>query len=78
VEVRDRDTGGVTPIHRTWPDRFGQAYRAEIRAFVDSALDGSPPRVTAADGRAAVAAVRAANRSWQEGRPVTVAEEAVA
>jgi scyllo-inositol 2-dehydrogenase (NAD+) len=76
VEARDRDVGTVTPLHRTWPDRFGEAYRAELRAFVDTALAGEAPAVTGADGRAAVAAVRAANRSWQEGRPVLVAEEA--
>ena len=76
VEARDRDVGTVTPLHRTWPERFGEAYRAELRAFVDTALAGEAPAVTGADGRAAVAAVRAANRSWQEGRPVLVAEEA--
>jgi predicted dehydrogenase len=68
--VRDRDVGTVTPLHRTWPDRFRDAYRAEMRSFVDSALDGAPPVVSGADGRAAVAAVLAANRSWQDGRPV--------
>jgi scyllo-inositol 2-dehydrogenase (NAD+) len=78
VEVRDRDVGTVTPVHRTWPERFGHAYRAEMRAFVESALEGRPPAVTGADGRAAVAAVRAANRSWREGRPVAPAEEAAA
>jgi scyllo-inositol 2-dehydrogenase (NAD+) len=72
VEVRDRDVGTVTPLHRTWPDRFREAYRAEIRSFVDSALDGGEPVVSGADGRAAVAAVLAANRSWQESRPVEV------
>jgi scyllo-inositol 2-dehydrogenase (NAD+) len=75
VEVRDRDVGTVTPLHRTWPERFGDAYRAEIRSFVDCALDGAEPVVTGADGRAAVIAVRAANRSWQEGRPVALAQE---
>jgi myo-inositol 2-dehydrogenase/D-chiro-inositol 1-dehydrogenase/scyllo-inositol 2-dehydrogenase (NAD+) len=70
IEVRDRDVGTVTPLHRTWPDRFRDAYRAEMRSFVDSALDGTPPVVSGADGRAAVAGVLAANRSWQEGRPV--------
>jgi scyllo-inositol 2-dehydrogenase (NAD+) len=73
VEVRDRDVGSVTPLHRTWPDRFRDAYRAEIRSFVDCALEGAEPVVGGADGRAAVAAVLAANRSWQEGRPVEVA-----
>jgi scyllo-inositol 2-dehydrogenase (NAD+) len=78
IEVRDRDVGSVTPLHRTWPDRFRDAYRAEMRSFVDSALSGAVPEVTGADGRAAVAAVVAANRSWREGRPVEVAEEAPA
>jgi predicted dehydrogenase len=72
VEVRDRDVGTVTPLHRTWSDRFRDAYRAEIRSFVDSTLDSSEPLVSGADGRAAVAGVLAANRSWQEGRPVEV------
>jgi scyllo-inositol 2-dehydrogenase (NAD+) len=76
VEVRDRDVGTVAPLHRTWPDRFRDAYRAEVRAFVDSVLAGEAPAVTGVDGRAAVAAVRAANRSWRERRPVAPAEEA--
>jgi scyllo-inositol 2-dehydrogenase (NAD+) len=74
IEVRDRDVGAVTPLYRTWPDRFRDAYRAEIRSFVDCALDGGAPVVAGVDGRAAVAAVLAANRSWREGRPVGVAE----
>jgi scyllo-inositol 2-dehydrogenase (NAD+) len=76
VEVRDRDVGTVTPLHRTWPERCGDAYRAESRSFVDCALDGAAPVVTGADGRAAVVAVRAATRSWQEGRAVALAQEA--
>jgi predicted dehydrogenase len=73
VEVRDREVGSVTPMHRTWPDRFRDAYRDEMRSFVDSALGGAEPVVSGVDGRAAVAAVLASNRSWQEGRPVEVA-----
>ena len=70
--VQSRETGAITPVHRTWPERFAEGYRQQMRAFVEAALTGSPPPVTAADGRAAVAAVRAANRSWQEERPVPV------
>jgi myo-inositol 2-dehydrogenase/D-chiro-inositol 1-dehydrogenase/scyllo-inositol 2-dehydrogenase (NAD+) len=73
LEVRDRDHGGVTPVHRTWPERFESGYRAQMRAFVDAALEGGVPAVTGADGLAAVRAVRAANRSWQEERPITLA-----
>ena len=78
LEVTEREHGGRQPVHRTWPERFESGYRAELRAFVDSCLDGTPPAVTAEDGRQAVLAVRAANRSWQERRPVELAEVAAA
>ena len=72
LELRNRDIGAVGPTHRTWPERFAEAYRAEMRAFVRAALDGTAAVATAADGRAAVRAVLAANRSWQEERPIMV------
>ena len=75
--VQDRDVGAVSPVHRTWPQRFEPGYRAQMRAFVETALAGGVPLVTAADGRAAVQAVRAANRSWQETRPITLDAVAV-
>jgi scyllo-inositol 2-dehydrogenase (NAD+) len=75
--VQDREVGALSPVHRTWPQRFESGYRAQMRAFVDAALSDGAPLVTAADGRAAVQAVRAANRSWQEGRPVELGEVAV-
>jgi scyllo-inositol 2-dehydrogenase (NAD+) len=74
VEARDRQRGSVTPLHRTWAERFGEGYRAEVRAFTEAVLDSEDPQVTGADGRAAVRAVLAANRSWKEGRPVELAE----
>jgi myo-inositol 2-dehydrogenase/D-chiro-inositol 1-dehydrogenase/scyllo-inositol 2-dehydrogenase (NAD+) len=77
LELRNRDIGSIVPTHRTWSDRFAEGYRAEMRAFVRAALDGIEPLVTAADGRAAVQAVRAANRSWQEQRPVLVQAEEI-
>jgi scyllo-inositol 2-dehydrogenase (NAD+) len=72
VEARDRDVGAITPLHRTWPDRFEQGYRDEMRSFVDVALSGGRPAVTGEDGRHAVSAVQAANRSWMEERPVAL------
>jgi scyllo-inositol 2-dehydrogenase (NAD+) len=74
VELRDREVGSVAPTYRTWPDRFEKGYRDEIRAFVRSALRGERPVVTGEDGRHAVRAVRAANRSWMEERPITLEE----
>ena len=72
VEARNRDVGAITPLHRTWPDRFEQGYRDEMRSFVDVALSGERPAVTGEDGRHAVSAVQAANRSWMEERPVAL------
>jgi myo-inositol 2-dehydrogenase / D-chiro-inositol 1-dehydrogenase len=76
LEARDREHGTVTPLHRTWPERFADGYRAEMSAFAEAALAGGDPPVSGADGVAAVRAVVAANRSWQEGRPVELAEVA--
>jgi len=70
----DRSAGGRRPVHRTWPERFPWAYVGELKAFVASALRGEPVRAAGGEGRAAVAAVLAANRSWREGRPVELAE----
>jgi scyllo-inositol 2-dehydrogenase (NAD+) len=72
VEARNREVGAITPLHRTWPERFEQGYRDEMRSFVDVALSGDRPAVTGEDGRHAVSAVRAANRSWMEERPVAL------
>ena len=72
LEVTDRDHGLRQPIHRTWPDRFAEGYRAEMRSFVAACLDGRPAAVTGADGRHAVAAVVTANDSWRQQRPVAV------
>jgi predicted dehydrogenase len=74
IEARDRDRGSVTPLHRTWQERFAEGYRTEMSAFAEAALDSASPEVTGKDGRAAVHGVLAANRSWQEQRPVNLAE----
>ena len=76
LEIRARGVGEV-PTYATWPQRFEAGYREELRAFVEAATTGASPAVGSADGRAAVAAVVAANRSWLECRPVSVSEERV-
>ena len=67
-----RDGGAVGPHFRTWRERFAEAYRAEAEHFIGCVRSGEAPRVGGLDGRAAVAAVVAANRSLLEGRPVRV------
>jgi scyllo-inositol 2-dehydrogenase (NAD+) len=67
-----REGGAVAPHFTSWRDRFAEAYRAEATHFVECVGSGSAPRVGGVDGRAAVAAVIAANRSIREGRAVRV------
>ncbi len=76
LEVRVRGRG-ESPTWSSWPTRFEPGYRAELAGFVQAASAGTTPLVGAADGRAAVAAVIAANTSWLEGHPVTLASVAV-
>jgi scyllo-inositol 2-dehydrogenase (NAD+) len=67
-----RDGGAVGPHFTSWRERFAAAYRAEEAHFVESVRAGTAPSVGGRDGRAAVAAVVAANRSYLEGRAVAV------
>ena len=71
LELRERGHGEV-PVWASWAQRFETGYREELVAFVTAAREGAPAMVGAADGRAAVAAVVAANRSWKTGAPVNV------
>ena len=74
VVCTNRDQGLMTPIHRTWPERFAWGYIREMEHFVQSVATGTEPRATGADGRWAVAGVLAGTRSFLEARPVLVAE----
>jgi myo-inositol 2-dehydrogenase / D-chiro-inositol 1-dehydrogenase len=77
LEIRTRGEGAV-PTFASWPQRFEWGYREELRAFVEAARDGTEPRATGADGRAAVAAVVASNRAWLEGRPIELKDPVTA
>lgn len=74
VVCTNRDVGLITPIYRTWPERFALGYIYEMEHFVECIANQQPPRVGAAEGRWAVAGVLAATRSFLEERPVTLAE----
>ena len=74
VVCTNRDHGLVTPIYRTWPERFAWGYIKEMEHFVHAIHSGSPPVVGGEDGRLAVAGVLAGNRSWLEERPVSLRE----
>jgi inositol 2-dehydrogenase len=53
-----------------WLVRFADAYRNELRDFVDSIIAEEPTRVTAQDGLRALAVSIAAERSYRESRPI--------
>jgi len=74
VVCTNRDHGLVTPIYRTWPERFAWGYIHEMEHFVDCILTQTQPRVTGEDGRWAVAGVLAGTRSFLEERPVLLEE----
>lgn len=74
VACTDRDQGLISPIFKTWPERFQWGYIYEMEHFVDSIRRGAAPKVGGADGRWAVAGVLAGTRSFLEERPVTLAE----
>jgi len=74
VVCTDRDQGLVTPIFRTWPQRFAWAYIREMEHFIECIRTGSPPKVGGEEGRWAVAGVLAATKSFLEARPVYMKE----
>lgn len=55
-------------------ERFGPAYQAQAKDFVERVMRDQPPAVTGADARAALVIGLAATRSFKEARPVELAE----
>ncbi len=74
VVCTNRDHGLVTPIHRTWPERFAWGYIHEMEHFVHCIQTDTRPKVGGEDGRWAVAGVLAATRSFLDERPVYLSE----
>ena len=74
VVCTNRDQGLITPIYRTWPERFAWGYINEIRHFIECIRLEKPPLVGGIEGRWAVAGVLAGTKSLLEGRPVALQE----
>jgi myo-inositol 2-dehydrogenase/D-chiro-inositol 1-dehydrogenase len=55
-------------------ERYAESYLRELREFVDCIRNDTKPPVTGADGRAAVVIALAAQRSYEEDRPVLLSE----
>ena len=63
------------PVH-FFLERYAEAYRHELSAFIDAVLASKPPPVGADDGRRALVLAEAAIRSLKENRPVKLTEVA--
>ncbi|MGE5072909.1 MAG: Gfo/Idh/MocA family oxidoreductase [Anaerolineae bacterium] len=74
VICTNRDQGLITPIFRTWPERFEWGYINELDHFVTCIRTGTTPRAGAVEGRWAVAGVLAGTKSFLEERPVYLKE----
>lgn len=70
----NRDRGIISPVFRTWPERFASAYVEEMRHFIHCVQNLSAPLVGGDDGRWAVAGALAATQSFLQERPVTLQE----
>jgi myo-inositol 2-dehydrogenase / D-chiro-inositol 1-dehydrogenase len=75
--LRSVEPGVPPPAGPAWPnfiERFGEAYRAEIVAFLEVARGDASSPCTARDGLQALRVAEAATRSRLEHRPVSLAE----
>ena len=70
----NRDQGLITPIFRTWPERFAWGYIYELEHFIQSVQNETEPRVGGIEGKWAVAGVLAGTKSFMEERPVYLKE----
>jgi myo-inositol 2-dehydrogenase/D-chiro-inositol 1-dehydrogenase len=66
--------GKVSERHDQFVERFSDAYRAELQAFVDALYAGSVPTPGIDDGLQAVRIAAAATQSRREGRWIAVAD----
>ena len=69
ADARGRHLARLTSF---FPERYAEAYRLEMQAFVDALRDGSPMPVTGVDGRHATAIGVAARDSARENRSVAL------
>ena len=74
VVVTNRDQGMITPVMRTWPQRFAWAYIYELEHFVHCVQTETTPRAGGVEGRWAVAGVLAGTKSFLEERIVYLKE----
>ena len=67
------NTNGVcTECVQGFPERFADAYLAELEEFVDCALEGRQPGVSVYDGTKSTLIGYATTESWKTGKAVKI------
>ncbi len=67
VTLCTQGEGLISSVYRSWPERFKEAYLAEVRTFIQTILEDRTPSPDAFDGLRTVEVVLAANRSIETG-----------
>lgn len=71
-EIFDASGGHTSRIHESFPERYENAYSAEIDHFIDCVLGHASPSVGIADGLRALVIAEAAEESLRTNRPVRI------
>jgi predicted dehydrogenase len=72
-QVSRLDAHGVRRDYiENFPERFADAYAAELAHFVEGVPSRATPACTGEDGRRALLIALAATESWRANRPVAV------
>jgi myo-inositol 2-dehydrogenase/D-chiro-inositol 1-dehydrogenase len=72
LERHGKDGIRRDPLLHFFIDRYAASYRRELDAFIRAVEAGTPPPVSLADGRRALAIAEAGVRSAKSGQPVTL------
>jgi myo-inositol 2-dehydrogenase/D-chiro-inositol 1-dehydrogenase len=72
VEVATESGFTADPVQDFFLERYAEAYRAELTAFLDAVAAGTTPAPTGQDGLKAQRLADAATESAQSGRPVRI------
>ena len=72
--VRFAGVSGITadPVQNFFLERYADAYRNEIEAFIDAMVKGTAPSPSGVDGLKAQLMADAATESWKSGKPVAI------
>jgi myo-inositol 2-dehydrogenase/D-chiro-inositol 1-dehydrogenase len=72
VEIAGRNGFNADPVQNFFLERYAEAYRRELAAFIDAVLTGQPTSPNGRDGLRAQRLADGATQSRQSGQPVQI------